>query len=129
MWVVDIEMQFAPAASAVQQPRKHIFVYFLGLPPLVALAGTLHHFPRLAVNDRLVNILENELVFLGVLKPPLVLKGLGKGLEVYHIAHILPGVENFVDGGLTPIVWAVLVCAALFPTSANTLAPPILGRG
>ena len=70
--VVDVEMQLTPTASAEQQPRKHILFNFLGLTPLVPLPGALYHFPRLTVNNCLVDTLKNHLIFLGVLKASLV---------------------------------------------------------
>ena len=73
------------------------FSIVFGALPLCTFPDTLYHFPRLTVNNRLMDALENRMIFLRVFVAPLVLEGFGVGLEVYHIPHIFAGVEDFVD--------------------------------
>ena len=110
--MVDVEIEFSATIGTVQEAGKHILFHRLGRSAFRAFPDTLYHFPCLTVNNRLMDALENHMVFLRVFIPPLVFERFGIGLEVYHIPHVLAGIEDFIDCGLAPIIGAVFISSA-----------------
>ena len=112
------------AFSTYKKVTKDIFVtvFWLRVSAFAFLDKSLYRFKGFSVNDRLVNILEDFPVFFGILKPFLVLKALGIGFEVYHIATIFLTNKNLTYGRAFPLVRVRLY---LFTASAYTSLLPI----
>lgn len=67
--LVEVEPQLMPAISTIEKARENAFllVLILGRSALGLFHKLLYLLPRVTVNDRLVNVLEDCLIFFRVL--------------------------------------------------------------
>ena len=103
---VDMIPQLVTAVGAVQQIRKDALFAILrfrrtALCPLDDLL--LYLLKGVPVDNRLVNILEDDPVFFRVIDAGLILEGLRVGLEIDHIAAVFLQGEDLLDGGMPPL--------------------------
>ena len=79
-WVllIEIEPKLMPAISAIKKARENAFLLVLVLwrSALSLFHKLLHLLPRVTVNDRLVNVLEDRPIFLRVLNASFITEGL-----------------------------------------------------
>ena len=76
--VIDVKPQGTSAIGTIEQAAKHILLAVLLLWSAAFCFGykLLYHFKGLTVNDRLVHVLEDSPIFLGVINAFLVTEGL-----------------------------------------------------
>ena len=76
--MIDVEPQGTSAIRTIEQAAKHILlaVLLLGSAAFCFCYKPLHHFKCLTVNDRLVYVLEDRPIFLGVINLLFVAEGL-----------------------------------------------------
>ena len=96
--LIEVKIQIASAVRANQQARKHVSLSILAGTFANLAALFLHLFPRGPVNDGLMHIFKNSHVFRIILLTLLVFIGLAVGFEVYQIAAILTGRQDFGNG-------------------------------
>ena len=113
---VDVIPQLVTAVGAVQQIRKDALFAILrfrrtALCPLDDLL--LYLLKGVPVDNRLMNILEDDPVFFRVIDAGLILEGFGVGLEIDHIAAVFLLGQDFTNGAVFPSVrvWLRLFAA------------------
>ena len=76
--MIEVEPQLMPAISAIKKAREDAFLLVLVLwrSALGLFDELLHLFPRVTINDRLVNVLEDCPIFFWVLNARFVAEGL-----------------------------------------------------
>ena len=74
--LIEMEMQVVSAIGTDQQTGKHILFALVGAALADFTPFLLNLLPHGAVNDRLMDILENHLIFTVIFDPLLVLVGL-----------------------------------------------------
>ncbi len=74
--LIEMEMQVGSAIGTDQQTGKHILFALVGAALADFTPFLLNLLPHGAVNDRLMDILENHLIFTVIFDPLLVLVGL-----------------------------------------------------
>lgn len=130
---VDVIPQLVTAVGAVQQIRKDALFAILrfrrtALCPLDDLL--LYLLKGVPVDNRLVNILEDDPVFFQVIDAGLILEGFGVGLEIDHIAAVFLLGQNFTNGAVfqSVRVWLRLFAApadAFFVSVRRAVENPI----
>ena len=113
-----------PAISTVKKAREDAFLLVLVLwrSALSLFYKLLHLLPRVAVNDRLVNVLEDCPIFFWVLNSCFVSERLLRALEVDDITAVFLLCEHLGNGCLAPLI-RIGLC--LLTTSTHTLTLPI----
>ena len=112
--MVSLHIQDTSAIRAIEQPGKQSdFIKPRRASALVS--EFLHTFPGLNINDRLMMILENDLLFDWILQSTFAFVGLLFGLEIHQASKILSAFENVCDGIIRPTAFMagmIAPCAA-----------------
>ena len=117
--------QLVAAVSAVQQIGKCAFFAILRFrcTTLCSLDDLLLYLLKgVPVDNRLMNILDDDPVSFRVIEAGLILEGFGVGFEVDHIAAVFLLGQDFANGTVFP---SVRVWLRLFAAPADAFVVPI----
>ena len=101
--LIEMEVKIASAVSTDQKAGKHIVLAFVGAALADFSPLLLHLLKYGPLDDRLVDVLEDDPIFTVILQPLFVLVGFRIGLEVENVAAILLQRQDFGHGGTVPL--------------------------
>ena len=105
IWLVEMITEITPTVGTNKQAWKHIFfavrfLFFACFP----VSSFLYRFPYTSVNNRLVNIFENNKVFLVIYYASFVFVRFWIGFEIYQVAAVFLFFQHFNNYRRTPII-------------------------
>ena len=101
--LIEVEVKIAAAVGTDQQTREHVVLAFVGATLADFSPLLLHLLKYGPLDNRLVDVLEDDPIFTLILQPLFVLVGFRIGLEVENVAAILLQRQDFGHGGTVPL--------------------------
>ena len=100
--VIYVIVQLVATVSAIKQPGKHILFSSMRFAQLTASTQLLDYLPSIRINNRLMMIFKNCLVFFWIWVSLFIFERFGVGFEVNQYPGIFSGCKNLVNGIFAP---------------------------
>lgn len=124
--LIEMEVVIAAVIGTHQQAGEHIALSIVSTVLADFSTFLLHLLPYSTINDRLVDIFENDPILTVIFNTFFILIGFRVGLEIEDITAILLQGEDFDDRGAIPFCRELLLA---LPRPLNTLLKLIGPRG